>query len=131
MQITVLSRLQAMMFKCNEPWAAISIADANQECADLSSEYRVGLLQLRFDDIIDQGPTSFRPEQAVEIFRFVNDVRTKINLLLVHCAARISRSPAVAAVLHRFMIDNDDSFYFRTYAPNALVYRTMMEVGKL
>jgi predicted protein tyrosine phosphatase len=54
-----------------------------------------------------------RPEMAVQA-------------IVVHCDAGLSRSPAVAAALTRGLFEQDDSHWFKTKAPNMLVYRRLL-----
>jgi hypothetical protein len=57
----------------------------------------------------------------------VNKVWDKIDLLMVHCLAGISRSAAVAAAIAKVKY-NDDSLYFTRYKPNISVYSILSEL---
>ena len=57
----------------------------------------MGLLQLAFEDGGESGARKFQEEQAAEILDFVEKWWGKVDLLLIHCEERMSRSPAVAA----------------------------------
>lgn len=65
----------------------------------------------------------FSAVNAKEIIDFWNEINSK--LLIVHCEAGVSRSPAIAAALTKIN-EEDDNFYFKNYRPNSLVYRTIL-----
>ena len=69
------------------------------------------------------------PCQAEDIVRFFNQHRPHVELTVVHCEAGWSRSPAVAAALAR-SCDQEDSFYFENYQPNAYVHTLVTEATK-
>lgn len=129
MKLVVLSRAEAMKFKCDEPWATISITDVNSEFPELDETNRVGILQQKFDDTNARRPGSFTSDQAFDILRFAENVAMDIEKLMIHCHAGVSRSPAVAAALYKLIMNDDDSFFFQRYVPNTLVYRTILEVA--
>lgn len=67
------------------------------------------------------------PEQAGEILRFAIDIRDLADVLLVHCVAGKSRSPAVAiAIAEAFGID-DLSVAAHDSVPNPHVLQVMRE----
>ena len=47
-----------------------------------------------------------------------------IKVLIIHCAAGVSRSPAVAAAISKYLFGNDGDF-FETQLPNKYVYDIM------
>lgn len=65
----------------------------------------------------------FSAVNAKEIIDFWNEINS--DLLIVHCEAGVSRSPAIAAALSKIN-EEDDNFYFKNYRPNSLVYRTIL-----
>ena len=65
----------------------------------------------------------FSAVNAKEIIDFWNEINS--DLLIVHCEAGVSRSPAIAAALTKIN-EEDDNFYFKNYRPNSLVYRTIL-----
>ena len=139
--IVVKSRSKAIDFRSDEPWAAISVSTNPLEFPHLNETNRVNLLQLSFEDsdlIQPYGQTPrkeiFCESHALQVLAFVDDVWDKIETLLVHCEAGLSRSPAIAAAVS--CINNGlgtDKMYFVRYTPNRLVYRTIIETkfGKL
>jgi predicted protein tyrosine phosphatase len=129
MKIVVLPMYAAEVFKCDVPWAAISITCYKKTFPTLSEENRVGLLQLDFDDVNVKREGSFTQDHAVKILEFAKEIIPQIETLLVHCHAGVSRSPAVAASLYKLLTNASDSHYFRTYVPNTLVYNTILETA--
>jgi hypothetical protein len=49
-----------------------------------------------------------------------------VNIIVAQCDAGISRSSATAAALSK-IIRNDDSFYFKIYYPNKLIYSIILK----
>jgi predicted protein tyrosine phosphatase len=138
-QVIVLSRDFAQHFKYDKPWAAISIATYPKEFITLSTENRVGLLQIAFFDVdrpLSQSSEDalkgvdsslFNKDHAQKILNFAKSVWNKIDLMLIHCEAGVSRSPAVAAALSViFKGSGSDSEFFKQHIPNRLVYRTLL-----
>jgi predicted protein tyrosine phosphatase len=128
-KIIVRSKQAAENSVCDVPWAAISISSDEGRWAKLSEENRVGLLQLQFHDLdrCYSGYTIFGEEQARQIIDFAQSVWDKIDVLLVHCEAGVSRSPATAAALSViFKGPGSDQEFFKNYRPNMLVYRTIL-----
>ena len=83
-----------------------------------------------YDTIIDNHEEFWGRKQilfsyvnAKEIIDFWNEINS--DLLIVHCEAGVSRSPAIAAALTKIN-EEDDNFYFKNYRPNSLVYRTIL-----
>ena len=67
----------------------------------------------------------FTDEEAEWILAFVNDYIEKIELIVVHCEAGISRSAGVAGALS-LIYNGSDEYYFKHYIPNMLVYRFIL-----
>lgn len=129
--IEVRSRGYAERFRCRAPWAGISVSTMPDEFPVLSDENRVGLLQLSFWDVSQalRGMKSVIPftrYHSTQILEFVEEVWEQIDVLLVHCEAGMSRSPAIAAAIDKIYHDEDD-VWFNTRTPNMLVYRTILE----
>ena len=91
------------------------------------------MLQLEFYDA-DLARPEYEPEflfnkyHAEQILDFVDEIQDKIELLMVHCEAGMSRSPAVGAAIAKLGW-NDDQVFFDKYTPNMKVYRTLLELG--
>lgn len=113
----------------------ISIRDRGDEKACIPSLSTCkSVLRLVFDDIdttrycIDEKDNFdlFSKKQAIEIFNFVYSYLNVIDLIVVHCAAGVSRSPAVAMALKYVMYENDDDLCQKHPCFNRYVYRVML-----
>jgi predicted protein tyrosine phosphatase len=135
--IIVLSRKWAKQFKCDKPWAAISVSTQPGDFPELSAENRLGLLRLCFWDISKpslrqleaEDPKLFTREQGREILDFVDEHWDKIDTLLVHCEAGMSRSPAIASAIISIKYgEGADAEWFKTYhLLNRFVYKLITE----
>lgn len=80
-------------------WAVISITESDDRPAALKDGWH-SVLRLQFDDIDapEQPYVLFSPAQAGQVIDFVTSVHdsTRVEGILVHCRAGISRSAAVA-----------------------------------
>jgi len=122
----VRSAHNAELFRCDRPWAAISIT-TDGDFPSLSEENREGLLQLAFADTADASrDDSFTSDLASELLDFVDQVWGRIEVLLIHCEAGLSRSPGVAAALSRIYY-GDDGPWGEYDFPNSLVYRLLVD----
>lgn len=72
------------------------------------------------------GVTLMTPEHARQIREFVERHRSEVGAVVVHCEAGVSRSPAVAATLARWL-GLDERCFHRDYQPNGHVYRLLCE----
>lgn len=127
-QFEVRSARNAEFFRCDCPWAAISISTLG-DFPVLSEGNRVGLLRLVFADTLEPGkPDSFTQSLAVEILDFVEQMWDQAEVFLIHCEAGLSRSPAVASALSRIYY-NDDGPWFELDFPNGLVRRLLIEAN--
>lgn len=125
----VRSAYNAELFRCDRPWAAISISTLG-DFPVLSEDNREGLLQLVFADTADPArPDSFTASLATELLDFVANVWDRIEVLLVHCEAGMSRSPAVAAALCRIYYGDDGPWGEHDF-PNGLVYELHVEENR-
>jgi predicted protein tyrosine phosphatase len=122
----VRSAYNAGLFRCDRPWAAISITTEG-DFPTLVEENRQGLLQLAFADTAALDRTdSFTASQAAELLDFVEQVWDRVEVLLIHCEAGMSRSPGVAAALSRIYY-GDDGPWGEYDFPNSLVYQRIVD----
>jgi predicted protein tyrosine phosphatase len=122
----VRSAYNAELFRCDRPWAAISITTEGG-FPTLSDDNRLGLLQLVFADTADPDRAdSFTVSQATELLDFVELVWDRVEVLLIHCEAGMSRSPGVAAALSRIHY-GDDGPWGEYDFPNSLVYQRLVD----
>jgi predicted protein tyrosine phosphatase len=134
-EIVVRSKLEAQKFECDKPWVAISIATNADDWPNLSSENRLDWLKLHFADTCDpkwcalavqNGLDVFENAHARAILNFVGLHWDKIDVLLVHCEAGVSRSAGVAAAIAKIKTGNDFKFFEKPYVPNSKVYQSLL-----
>jgi predicted protein tyrosine phosphatase len=112
----------------------ISINDTFEETTIHENKHIIDIKRLYFDDIEEDIPTYlfFSMNQALEIKDFVDRYKDKVNHIVVHCTAGISRSGAIGCVLARYLNGNDDYLLLTgRYIPNKHVYKTMSKVLNL
>lgn len=141
MRFLVLNRDNAEKFTCGEPYIHICITDPNDTLPKLiDSRNQLFVLYLSFHDWdlkakshIQRMKTPeakkmvyFSKEHARRIISAIRFFDGLVNLVVINCAAGISRSPAVAAALSKCMT-GDDTFFFKKYIPNSLVYSTIVK----
>lgn len=154
MIITAMSRLYAERISSDIilPHAIISIGEPKQ-CKDerlnraefADNEHRKGVLYLQFYDIdvdsitnagyileIKKIKTEFgsglmTDDHANSIIEFYQEMLGKIEILICHCEAGVSRSSGVAAALMRIHTGSDDKIFNDSrYIPNRFVYRKIL-----
>lgn len=116
------------------PYIVVSISDPGSPQPKIRpSRLCRGILRLRFHDA--EPTKGFTPppeikqmtqQQAMAIWQFVQKHLANIKMIIVHCEAGMSRSPAVAAAICKGL-GGDDSRFFEDYQPNMYVYRLLLE----
>ena len=153
-KVVTMSCMQALEYvvfnrKHIDNFAIISIqeveTDGNGFTFDVSGCCK-GVLNLRFSDvnpamfvskedkdylerqIINGTVKLFDEEDAKKIKKFVDNMnkRGDVQTLLIHCAAGVSRSPAVAAAICQYLFGNDGDF-FEKQVPNKFVYDNLLK----
>lgn len=151
MIITILSREEAEGISAHItlPHAIISIGEPEPRWGGSSdpakfadNDLRLGILRLKFYDIDmlsitnagykhdiqkSGGKGLFTDDQAVQVVNFVNKMLGKIEVLICHCEAGISRSSGMGAAIN-LMINGSDKEIFNNvkYLPNMFVYRKVL-----
>jgi predicted protein tyrosine phosphatase len=133
MRIVVFNEDMIQKFTTNEKHILISVQDPNYDFVKLPKQIsRLAWIGFHFYDLdkdTEVFPYSrfmFTSIQARIILDFVALWKNKVDLICINCCAGISRSAGVAAALSK-ILNNDDSYYFKHYLPNMLVYRTILE----
>ena len=139
MEIIVRSKRLAKDFASDVPWAAISISTYG-DWPTLNKCQQIDLLQLSFADsdciqfITEHNQNEsfpsirlFNEEDANQILTFVEKIKDKVEILLVHCEAGISRSPAAAGALSLIYNNTDQEFFCLPFHPNMKVYNTILK----
>lgn len=85
------------------------------------------ILFLRFDDVEAGEINQMTKSDAEKIISFVNKYVDKVDQIIVHCGAGVSRSAGIAAAL-MLIINNNDSPIFDNpkFCPNRHCYRTLL-----
>ena len=139
-----MSEEQAETYAITEPHVNISIHMPGMPHAELSAlaTGRQAALFIAFHDYDkvclnghpltpygDAGTIQcITPEQARQIVDFFRAWQGKVNLVVVNCAAGISRSSATAAALAVVAFQEDDFIFCnKKYHPNMLVYRMILK----
>lgn len=109
-----------------DTYAVISIQDCHTGGFGVKfaeNQFCKGVLTLYFDDIVTEvdGAVLFDDDMAENIIDFIEQHKTEVDTLLVHCYAGQSRSWAVGAFAVE-MLGGDNSKYFEDGVPNQYIY---------
>ena len=129
--ILIMSQAQVRYATYDKPYAIIGLRGINKTFPEYQdSPYLVDVLTLSVDDITEpeENKVLFSYIHALQILNFVEKYKNTIDLLIIHCNAGISRSPAVAASLSKIYNINYYPAYFFLYEPNIHVFSTLMSV---
>jgi len=136
LQFIVLNEYSIQKYDIAENHIVISITSpgyTHPKLPELKS--RIGLLQLKFHDIdksfVSKGITyaPISKEQAKSIWEFFSFHKDRTKAVICQCEVGVCRSPAVAAALAKGIGQSDEKF-FKYYAPNMFVYRTLLNIIK-
>ena len=129
--IRVMSRERAIRYSySNHPKTLmISIRDNGSRIPHFVKDNLV-IFYFEFDDI-EEGGTRGIPisnNQASDIAAAVNNFKDRVDCIVVHCGAGVSRSAGVATAIG-IALNNDDSFIFNDgrFTPHRTCYRKVME----
>lgn len=131
-RIKVMSRKEASDFSFTNFQERIAIISINSydepyNMFDNENPNIVDVLFLRFDDVEAGELNQMTKSDAERIIAFVNNVISKVDQIIVHCGAGISRSAGVAAAL-MLILNGDDSLIFDNpkMCPNRSCYRLLL-----
>lgn len=133
MNFKVLSRNEIKNYWTNEKHIVFSVCDPEGQYVKLpKSTTRLGYMFMRFPDCDREmegylyNNLVFNKHMAQGIVEYFNMHQDRITLVICQCEAGISRSAGIAGGLAKF-IGQDDSYFFKHYIPNMLVYRLILE----
>lgn len=132
MEFKVLSENEIKYFRTDKTHIVISIKSPGTQNAYLPHiNSRIGTLWMTFNDLDTntlalKGIKLFDEHDAVEILTFVEGLKGLVKLIVCQCEAGRSRSVGIAGALSK-IYNGDDSYFFKHYTPNMLVYRTILE----
>ena len=107
------------------PHLIVSITSSIDDIARLpENEHTLGVVRLVFLDVPAHLPAPMTSDDAAEILDAFARHRDRIERVIVHCDAGVSRSPAVAVALAR-IAGQDDRDLLARYRPNPHVLETM------
>ena len=114
---------------CNHLIISINSSEDNAREVRLQRcEQTIGVHSVVFGDVDhdEEGKVpAMTEDQARAIWKFIEENRSNIGRILVHCDGGRSRSPGVGAALGA-MLNHDDKKFFMRYTPNMHCYRTMI-----
>ena len=141
-QISVMNRSAAHKYSFKpheEKTAIISITDVNSHSVNFRNNNKnniIAVLNVFFDDVLGNEVNCMNENDAERIAEFAKNVVDKVDKIIVHCEAGVSRSAGVAAALMKYF-NGDDMPIFENpqYCPNMYCYRMvlgalMMEVNE-
>ncbi len=133
MDIVIMNRTNARKesFKRNRPdTAIISITDHRLSFNTFANARWIkSVLKLKFDDVTEDGAFGFciTDEDAAAIRTFIKSVEDKVQRLIVHCEAGVSRSAGVAAAITKALHGDDMPIFNSTqYCPNMTCYKKVL-----
>ena len=134
MKFSVLSRPKAKAFSFKpdiDDCAIVSITDvANMPNKFYPNPHIKGVCHLHFDDVEAGELNCITEKDAKQIVNFVNRIKDKVNLIVVHCDAGVSRSAGVCAAIMN-MLGRDDVKIFENprFCPNMTCYRAVLSAA--
>ena len=107
----------------------ISVNDRDDNRAKFTENNKIiDILSLVFDDVEYEIENTklMSVEDSLEIKNYIDIYKERIQDIVIHCTAGISRSAAIGCALSRYL-NGDDTNLFKTgqYMPNKHVYRLM------
>ena len=132
MKFEVMSREKAkkMSFQTDiDDCIIISITDAIAPPNHFAINPHIkDVLHLKFDDCDFGESDCIQKSDGIKIIDFVNKNLDKVDKIVVHCEAGVSRSAGVCAAL-MLIINGSDNHIFDSYqyCPNMSCYRTVLE----
>jgi predicted protein tyrosine phosphatase len=128
MIVEVMNRQQAKRESFKQERMITSIVSIT-DCDKLMNHFNNagwirGVLHLSFDDVERGEPNCMIEWDAIQIAQWVNMVKDKVERIIVHCEAGVSRSAGVAAAIMKFL-NGDDMPIFQNgrFCPNMTCYR--------
>lgn len=92
------------------------------------------ILYLSFDDIIEatENEVLMSKLDAFVIKKFIDLWKEKVNRIIIHCTAGVSRSVGVACAIDRYLnSDDSDIWSNKDYTPNKWCYKLCCEAFEI
>ena len=136
MQFRVMNRRDAKRYtfspNCVFDCIIVSITDVGSipNTFNYTNPHIKGVCALQFDDVDFGEPYCITREDAEKILEFVSQRIDKVDLVIVHCEAGVSRSAGVCAALMKIFTGDDwEIFNKPRYCPNMSCYRSVLEAA--
>jgi predicted protein tyrosine phosphatase len=131
MKFEVLSRQKAKKMSYNQnidDCIIISITDIDKDINQFAPNPHIkNICRVQFDDVEIDEPRHIDRKDAEKILEFVNQYINKVDKIIVHCEAGVSRSAGVCAALMQIINGDDmDIFDNPKFCPNMTCYRTVL-----
>ena len=130
MKFQVMSRQRAKKYsyEVKHKCAFISITDVfSEENRFDNNSNIVGVFKVQFDDVERGENNCITEKQGKDILKFVMNIKDKVDEVIVHCEAGVSRSAGVCAALMKIINGNDfEIFDNPRFCPNMTCYRTIL-----
>lgn len=131
MKVTVMSRLEAISHSTKSNINKCVIVSINSLNSNKTwfhdNEQILDIYPLFFNDIERDYEDSLAPVEKdfIGLKDFIDTYKDMVDEIIVHCAAGISRSSAVAAAICKYLNLNELETIWKQhcYIPNALVYK--------
>lgn len=118
-----ISQLEAQGMEGSQDSVMVSIMGASRPEAHLQPGWRA-ILRTAFDDVDREAPNAIQPDQALQLIDFLDEWSEHVSYIVVHCAAGISRSAAVARfAAERYGVEFNWSYDLY----NRFVYQRLVE----
>ncbi len=143
MDVIVLNKVKAQElsyddFSSDKVIISIKTPEDEQAVFNLENNSIKDILYLSFYDVstetqdIFKGYPAMTDEDALNIKDFVLKWKDRVDIIIVHCDAGVSRSAGVAAgILDGLDIDSSQIFDNNRYLPNSLCYQKTLNAFKL
>lgn len=135
MQFKVMNQSEAIQYAKNkhaERAAIVSITSRNRSNASLSiggGNNIQSIIFLSFDDT-ESSIGGISELQAKNIIDYIDSMKNRVDRIIVHCDAGVSRSAGVCAAIEKYLGYNDSNIFDNPkYIPNMRCYRTVLDYG--
>lgn len=111
--------------------AIISISSWGDEQVQLfqTAQNRVkSILRITFNDVGADETGCMTREDAERIASFAKHIANRVDTIIVHCDAGVSRSAGTSAAIMKYLTGHDDQIFDNAfYKPNMYCYRLVIE----
>lgn len=132
--IKILSKKQAISYSYKadmDDCVIVSITDIEEKYAKFNRTHKIkDILRLQFNDVCEEENKSeyMSDLDAERIVDFVERWKSKVNTIIIHCHAGISRSSAIACGISMYLNGTDIPIWKSgNYNPNIHCYKLMLK----